>query len=195
MNENIYLIAGLGNPGREHLHNRHNIGFLTVDRIAVGLSAGFMKLQNKALITRAEYDGRKIILAKPQTYMNDSGRAISSLIRFYKVELGNVMIIHDHLDLPLGNLRLRPDGGSGGQQGMNSIIHHLGTQEFPRLRFGIGRPPGRMDPAAFVLQDFSDIEMEVISEAMALAHKAIACWLLEGLDAAMNQYNSQSNNY
>ena len=194
MDDDLFLIAGLGNPGREHFQNRHNVGFMTVDRIAERWSTSSIRLQNKALISRTEYEGRKIVLTKPQTYMNDSGRAIASLIRFYKINLGNVMIIHDHMDLPLGTIRIRPDGGSGGQQGMNSIIQQLGTQEFPRLRFGIGRPPGRMDPAAYVLQDFSEAVMKTISETLDIVDEAMTCWLLEGLEETMNRFNSPSNN-
>jgi peptidyl-tRNA hydrolase, PTH1 family len=145
-----YLMVGLGNPGREYRTNRHNIGFMLVDHLAARLSVSFSRLESKALVTKAEYQGRRLVLAKPQTFMNLSGQAVGTLVRFYKVPLAQLMVCYDDVDLPLGQIRIRPDGGSAGQKGMGSIIERLGTQQFPRLRLGIGRPPGRMDAAAYV---------------------------------------------
>ena len=129
-----YLIVGLGNPGRKYKHNRHNIGFMLVDRLAERLGVTFSRLQHKALVTDARYQGKKIILAKPQTYMNNSGQAVRALVRFYKIPLENLLIVYDDVDLPFGSHRLRASGGSAGQKGMQSIIQHLGTKEFYRLR-------------------------------------------------------------
>jgi len=190
MTENTYLLIGLGNPGREYKDNRHNVGFMLIDRIAVRLNARGMKLQSKAIVTTADYEGRKLILSKPQTYMNLSGQSAQGLANFYKLPLENLLVAHDDLDLPLGTIRLRPGGGPGGQKGIASTIEHLGTKDFPRLRIGIGRPPGRMDPAAYVLQDFSRDEMYVLSEILDRAADAALTFVLAGLDKAMNNFNA-----
>lgn len=186
-----FLIVGLGNPGREYRENRHNIGFMLIDRLAVKLNARFSRLQSKALVANAMNNERKIILAKPQTFMNLSGQSVQGLVRFYKLPLTNLLVAHDDLDLPPGTIRIRPGGGSPGQLGVTSIIERLGTQEFPRLRLGIGRPPGRMEAPDYVLRDFSDGEMVVISETLNRAADAALTFVTEGLDAAMNKYNGQ----
>ena len=187
-----FLIAGLGNPGRQYRNNRHNIGFLLVDRLAARLGVSFSRLESKALVTKGEYRDRRLILAKPQTFMNLSGLAVASLMRFYKVPLENLLVAYDDVDLPLGMLRLRPDGGSAGQKGMASIIERLGTQEVPRLRLGIGRPSGRMEAASYVLQDFSRSENEILPEILDRGVDAVLVFVTEGLEEAMNQYNGQA---
>ncbi len=189
MLENTFLIVGLGNPGREYRENRHNIGFMLVDRLALKLETRFTRLQSKSLVSSAIYRGNKIILAKPQTYMNLSGQSVQGLLRFYKLPLTNLLIAHDDLDLPPGTIRIRPDGGSAGQKGMASILERLGTDEFPRLRLGIGHPPGQMQAPDYVLQDFSSAEMALISETLNRAVDAALTFVTEGLDAAMNKYN------
>lgn len=187
--ETSYLLIGLGNPGREYQNNRHNFGFMLIDRLAVRLNARGLKVQSKAIVTSGLYQDRKIILAKPQTYMNLSGQAAQGLLNFYKIPMENMLIAHDDLDIPFGTIRIRPKGGPGGQGGMASTIEKLGTKDFPRLRLGIGRPPGRMDPAAFVLQDFSREEMKLISEILDRAADAALEFVVSGLSAAMNKYN------
>ncbi len=189
MTENTYLSIGLGNPGREYRDNRHNFGFMLIDRLIVRLDAHGMKLQSNAIVTDALYEGRKLILAKPQTYMNLSGQSVQGLARFYKLPLENLIVAHDDLDLPLGTIRLRPGGGPGGQKGIASAIERLGTQDFARLRIGIGRPPGRMDPAAYVLQNFSKEELQALSEILERAAQAVLMFVSSGLDAAMNKFN------
>jgi len=184
-----YLIAGLGNPGREYRENRHNIGFMALDRLAVRLGLSYSRLESKALLTKGEHQGRRLLLAKPQTYMNLSGQAVGALLRYYKVPLENLLVIYDDVDLPLGSLRLRPGGGSSGQKGMASIIERLGSQDFPRLRIGIGRPPGRMEAAAYVLEDFSRQEAEVLPEILDRSAEAVLTFTVEGLAAAMNRFN------
>jgi PTH1 family peptidyl-tRNA hydrolase len=149
----------------------------------------FDKRQSRARVALGVIGGMRVILAKPRTFMNESGRAVVPLARFYKVSSELLMVVYDDLDLPLGAVRLRPGGGSGGHKGMRSIIEHLGTQDFPRLRIGIGRPPGRMDPADYVLQDFSMEEEPLLEETLDLAVAAIELWTEEGIEAAMNQYN------
>lgn len=187
--ETSYLLIGLGNPGREYRDSRHNVGFMLVDGIAIRLNARGMKVQSKAVVTTAMYEDRKLILAKPQTYMNLSGQSVQGLIHFYKLPLTNVLIAHDDLDIPFGTIRIRPGGGPGGQRGMASTIEQLGTKDFPRLRIGIGRPPGRMDPSAYVLQDFTREEMKFLSEIIDRAAGAALEFVINGLDKAMNKYN------
>jgi PTH1 family peptidyl-tRNA hydrolase len=187
--ETTYLLIGLGNPGREYRDNRHNVGFMLIDRLIVRLNARGMKVQSKAIVTTATYEERKLILAKPQTYMNLSGQSAQGLLNFYKLPMENMLVAHDDLDLPFGTIRIRPGGGPGGQKGMASTIERLGTKDFPRLRVGIDRPPGRMDPAAYVLQDFSRDEMKNLSEVVDRAAEAALTFVVEGLNKAMNKYN------
>ena len=187
--ETTYLLIGLGNPGREYRDNRHNLGFMVIDRLIVRLNARGMKVQSKAIVTTATYEERKLILAKPQTYMNLSGQSAQGLLNFYKLPMENMLVAHDDLDLPFGTIRIRPGGGPGGQKGMASTIERLGTKDFPRLRLGIGRPPGRMDPAAYVLQDFSREEMKTLSEIVDRAAEAALTFVVDGLNKAMNKYN------
>ena len=187
-----YLFVGLGNPGPEYRRNRHNVGFMALDRLAARLGVAFSRLESKALVTKAEYRSHKLVLAKPHTFMNLSGQATGALVRYYKIPLSKIMIAYDDVDLPLAALRLRPIGGSAGQKGMGSIIERLGTQEFPRLRIGIGRPPGRMDAAAYVLQDFSSAETEMLNLALERAVDAMLLFVTDGLEAAMNKFNASS---
>jgi PTH1 family peptidyl-tRNA hydrolase len=187
--ETTYLLIGLGNPGREYRDNRHNFGFMVIDRIIVRLNARGMKVQSKAIVTTATYEERKLILAKPQTYMNLSGQSIQGLARFYKVPVENILVTYDDLDLPFATIRLRPGGGAGGQKGLASAIEQLGTKDIARLRLGIGRPPGRMDPSAYVLQNFSREEFKTLSEIVDRAADAMLEFVKNGLNAAMNKYN------
>src|SRR5512147_59307 len=187
--ETSYLLIGLGNPGREYQNNRHNFGFMLIDRIAVRINARGLKVQSKAIVTSGIYQDRKLILAKPQTYMNLSGQSAQGLLNFYKLPMENMLVAHDDLDIPFGTIRIRPGGGPGGQRGMASTIEQLGTKDFPRLRIGIGRPPGRMDPAAYVLQDFSKEEMKTLSEIIDRAADAALEFVMNGVNAAMNKYN------
>jgi len=183
------LIVGLGNPGREYKNTRHNIGFMVCDVLASRFKTSFNRMQFKSLIATSDYGDRKFILAKPQTFMNLSGQAVGSLLRFYKLPLENFIVTNDDLDLNLGSIRIRPLGGSGGQKGLNSIIENLGTQDFQRLRMGIGHPPGQMDPANYVLQDFNKDELVLIAETLERAADAILLFSEKGLNAAMTKYN------
>lgn len=184
-----YVIVGLGNPGRDYRGNRHNIGFMAIDRLAEHLGVKFTRMEFRAIITKANYQERQLVLAKPQTFMNLSGQAAGALVRYYKVPLTNLLVAYDDVDLPLGTLRLRPGGGSAGQKGMASIIERLGTQDFPRLRLGIGRPSGRMEAADYVLQDFSSAEIEILKPTLQRACEAMLTYVTQGLAAAMNEYN------
>lgn len=192
MNEPLHILVGLGNPGRQYAGTRHNVGFVLIDMLAVRLEARGMRLQSDALVTTAQYEGHKVLLAKPQTYMNLSGKSVQSLARFYKAKLDRLLVAHDDLDLPLGTIRLRPGGGPGGQKGVASTIETLGSQDFSRLRIGIGRPPGRMDPAAYVLQEFSKREMEALSAVLGRAADAALAFVRDGIEPAMNRFNRNS---
>lgn len=187
----IFLIVGLGNPGRDYRNTRHNIGFMAVDALASAMKCQMTRVQFKAIIGTLNYEEKKVILAKPQTFMNLSGVPVASLLRYYRVGLDHLLVIHDDLDLPLGTIRIRPGGGSAGQRGMESIIEKLGTQDFPRLRLGIGRPPGQMDSAAYVLQPFSSGETEIMAMVLKKAVDAVKCFVGESMEAAMNQFNGK----
>lgn len=184
-----FLLIGLGNPGREYKDSRHNIGFMLIDHLAVRLNAHGKKLQSKAIVISTHYEERKIILAKPQTYMNLSGQSVQGLLHFYKVPFENLLVAHDDLDLPFGTIRIRPGGGPGGQRGMASTIEKLGTQDFPRLRLGIGRPPGRMDPKDYVLQSFSKEDSKLLPEILDRSADAVLTFVTQGLNKTMNQFN------
>lgn len=187
-----FLIAGLGNPGRRYEHNRHNAGFMLLNRLAEKFGEKFARVEARALVTRVVFNGERLILMKPQTYMNNSGGPVNTLLRFYKVPLVNFLVAYDDVDLPLGTLRLRPAGGSAGQKGMQSIIDRLGTDEFPRLRIGTGRPPGRQEAADYVLQDFSPRDSDMLDEALDRAVEAVLSFVCDGLDIAMNRFNPPS---
>ncbi|MCA9976396.1 MAG: aminoacyl-tRNA hydrolase [Anaerolineales bacterium] len=187
-----FLIVGLGNTGRKYQRNRHNIGFMIVDRLAALHGIDVNRVQNKTLVGNGRIANQSVILAKPQTMMNLSGDAVGPIANYYNIPPANVLVIYDELDLPLGTIRLREKGGAGGHNGMKSIINHLGN-DFPRLRLGIGRPPGRMPPAAYVLQDFGKEDEPVVVELIDTAVKAVAAFLTDGINLAMSKYNKNIN--
>ncbi|HID63524.1 MAG TPA: aminoacyl-tRNA hydrolase [Anaerolineae bacterium] len=184
------LIVGLGNPGRKYARNRHNVGFQCLDRLAQAHGLSFARRRAKAslAIGKIAAISTGVALAKPLTYMNLSGRAVRQLVSFYKLSLEDILVIYDDLDLPLGTIRLRPEGGPGGHKGMRSIIEALGSQAFPRLRVGIGRPPGN-DAASYVLSDFTADEQITLESVYERVVAAVELFLREGIEAAMNTYN------
>ena len=184
-----YLLVGLGNPGREYRDSRHNAGFMVIDRLAADLGVKLTRVQNRALIGSGVIGEAKIVLAKPQTYMNLSGESVSGLVRFYKIPHENLIVIHDDIDLPFGVLRMRPGGGSAGQKGVQSIIERIGAQDFPRLRFGIGRPAGPKGGAGYVLNHFHAEEQKELPFLIDAAAAAVRVFVTDGLEAAMNRYN------
>ena len=186
-----YLIVGLGNPGREYSGSRHNVGFMVLDKIAEELGTSFTRVKMKALMTAVRRDGERLILIKPQTFMNLSGQAVSAYQRFYKLPLENILVVYDDVDLPFESLRMKPDGGDAGQKGVRSIIKQLGTQEFPRLRVGIDRPPGRKPVSDYVLENFSRAESEILPFVLAQAASAALHFVENGLDSAMTHYTQQ----
>jgi PTH1 family peptidyl-tRNA hydrolase len=185
-----FLIVGLGNPGREYLQNRHNVGFMLLDALAEQCELTFLRRKSKALITEWFVDGEKVILAKPQTFMNLSGRSVAPLLRFYRLPTCRLLVAYDELDLPAGTIRMRAEGSAGGHRGMRSIIHELGTDAFPRLRIGIDRPPGRMDPADYVLKNFNPKEREAMADVFKRATECVRLYIDEGIQAAMNCCNT-----
>ena len=195
MASTTFLIVGLGNPGREYHENRHNIGFMLVDRLAERLSISFNHLRSRALFGSTGYCGKEIILTKPVTFMNLSGKVVSALIRYYELPLTNLLLVHDDIDLTFGTIRLQRSGSSAGHKGIASIIEELGVQEFARLRLGIGRPLGRMDPAEYVLQDFSPNEQIALTNLLERAVEAGLTLISEGIDVAMDKFNGQALGY
>jgi PTH1 family peptidyl-tRNA hydrolase len=189
MEEERWLIVGLGNPGRRYAQNRHNVGFHCLDLLARRHQLAFDARRGQGRLALGRVEGRAVVLLKPQTFMNESGRAVAAVAQFYKVPLERLLVIFDDLDLSQGIVRLRSKGGSGGHGGMRSIIKHLGGQDFARVRVGIGRPPGRMDPAAYVLQDLDDDERSLMAEVYEWVVGAVECWLTEGVDIAMTKFN------
>lgn len=187
-----WLIVGLGNPGQKYIDTRHNAGWHLLDTI-VRDRPGFRfdEKRSKGLIARGELAGVKVALVKPQTFMNLSGQAVVPIARFYKVPPERILVAYDDVDLPPAALRLRPSGGAGGHKGMRSIIQQLGTQDFPRVRLGIGRPPGQMPVEAFVLQKFKPDEWQAMVVTYEEAVEAVKVVLTAGIDTAMNQFNRQ----
>jgi len=191
------LIVGLGNPGRGHANNRHNIGFVCLNHFAKMQGIRFDKKQGQARIGSGEVAGSKVVIAKPQTYMNRSGQSVSLLVDKFNVSPDNLLVIHDDLDLPLGKIRIRQGGSSGGHKGSGSIITELGSQNFIRIRVGIGRPDknegftefSEDEIKAYVLSDFTSAEKQAITQVIPTVSEAILCLLTEGLVAAMNRYN------
>lgn len=189
-----YLIVGLGNPGKDYAQTKHNAGFWVIDELAKRHNITNFKSERKALVADGTIKGKRVLLAKPQTYMNLSGESVRPLMDFYKIELPNLIIVHDELDLPLGTLRLRSSGSHGGQNGVRNIIQHLGTQDFSRARFGIGRPAGKKEAVDHVLSKFSADEAIVAQQVIDLTANAVEHWLEEGIGLAMSRYNGDVKN-
>jgi len=183
------IIVGLGNPGKQYADNRHNVGFHVVDKLAEKYGLKFNKMLNRGIAAIGDIEGRRVVLLKPQTFMNESGICVSPTFKFYKTDPSNLLIIYDELDIPFAQLRLRKSGSAGGHNGMRSIISKIVTQDFPRLRVGIGRPPGRKEAATHVLEDFTRDETIAMRDVHDRAIAGIVLWLNEGIDKAMNKVN------
>ena len=182
-------MVGLGNPGPKYAQTRHNAGFLCVDNLAETHGISLSHRRRQATLGEGEIDGLRIAVAKPRTFMNQSGQGIRYLLDYYRAKPEDLVIIYDDMDLPLGALRIRPKGSAGGHMGMQSIIASIGTEEFPRVRVGIGRPAEGADEIAYVLGRFSREERQVMEEASGRVAEAVACLLTQGIDEAMNRYN------
>ncbi len=184
------LVVGLGNPGRKYAGTRHNVGFDVVAQLARRFNAPAPRTAFQAEVTEAAIQGERVLLAAPQTYMNLSGRSVRQIVEFYKLPLDQLLVVCDDLNLPPGRLRLRASGSAGGQKGLQNIIEHLGTEDFPRLRLGIGRPPPQIDAVDYVLMRFPADERELIAAAVEQAALAVEVWVRVGTSAAMNQVNA-----
>lgn len=187
-----FLVVGLGNPGPAYRGNRHNVGFMVLDLLAGRVGGRFKAHKGRADVVEARLGplpAPRVVLAKPKSYMNESGGPLASLRDFYKVAPEQLVVVHDELDLPYGTLRLKRGGGDNGHNGLRSITKSLGTREYLRVRFGIGRPPGRMDPADYVLRDFAAAERKDLEFEVDRAADAVEALVRDGLDAAQNRYN------
>jgi peptidyl-tRNA hydrolase, PTH1 family len=188
-----YLIVGLGNPGKKYEQTRHNVGFWVIDELAQRYGLTQFTSERKALTADGLIKGKRVTLAKPQTYMNLSGEAVRALMDFYKLDVAQIIIVHDDLDTDFGALRLRKTGGHGGQNGVRNIIKHVGNKEFARVRFGIGRPAGKMQAVDYVLQKFHGDDAILAQQVTERAADALEVWLQEGIDVAMSRYNGDIN--
>ena len=187
----MYVIAGLGNPTKEYEKTRHNAGFDAIDVLADKLGIGITERKHRALCGRGVFGGEKLLLLKPQTYMNASGESIGEAARFYQIPPERIIVLYDDINLEVGQLRIRTKGSAGGHNGIKSIIAHLGSQDFPRVRIGVGAKPEQMDLAAYVLGHFTKTDRAVMEEAFQDAADAVRMMLADGADAAMNRYNGK----
>jgi len=185
----VKVVLGLGNPGKKYERSRHNLGFLVVDRVASENQITVKKIKHDSLIGDWRTDGEKILLVKPQTYMNHSGVAVKQLFRYFPITVTDLVVIHDDLDLPFGRIRIRPGGGAGGHRGMLSILETLGEEGFFRVRVGIGRPPPGADPVGYVLEPFSPAERSGLEGVISRAADAVVCLLKESPQRAMEKFN------
>ncbi|MCX7771982.1 MAG: aminoacyl-tRNA hydrolase [Clostridia bacterium] len=185
----MFVIAGLGNMGAQYERTRHNVGFDTIDYLAAQYRIGPFKFKHKSEIGEGVIQGQKVMLVKPQTYMNNSGEALREILDYYKVPSQNLIVVYDDIDLDVGRLRIRGKGSAGTHNGMRSIVSHLGTDDFPRIRIGIGKPPEKMDLAAYVLSRFSEEERKPLNEVIERASAAAVTLLCTSLDIAMSKFN------
>jgi PTH1 family peptidyl-tRNA hydrolase len=188
--EPMHLIVGLGNPGAEYAKTRHNVGFILVERLAEQWKSGWANERKfAARVAKAERHGKKVLLAEPQTFMNLSGEAVGALVQYYQLPLAKILVAVDDADLPFGEIRLRPGGGTGGHHGLESVTQHLGSKEFARLRIGIGRKNEVRQITGHVLGKFSADEIALLEKVLERAAGQLECWLGAGLQKAMNQFN------
>jgi peptidyl-tRNA hydrolase, PTH1 family len=185
------LVVGLGNPGPRYAGNRHNVGFLVVDELAARVGGKFKAHKGGAEVLECRLAGRRVALAKPRSFMNVSGGPVVATARFYKVSPDNIIVVHDELDIPFASVRLKLGGGENGHNGLRSISKSLGTRDYVRVRFGIGRPPGRMDPADFVLRDFSATERKELAFSIDHCADAVEALVGKGLEAAQNLFHAR----
>ncbi len=189
MTEDTWLVVGLGNPGPGYAGHRHNAGFMVADLLAERMAGRFKAHKGRADLLEGRLAGRRVIVMKPKCFMNDSGGPVAAVRDYFSVPVDRIAVAHDELDLPFGSLRLKVGGGDNGHNGLRSVRKALGSGDFARIRFGIGRPPGRMDPADFVLHDFSGAERKDLDFLLDRAADAVQALLGEGLPAAQNSYH------
>lgn len=189
MADDRQLVVGLGNPGPRYAGTRHNAGFMVVDLLAERIGGRFKAHRSRCDVVEGRLAGNPVVLAKPKSYMNESGGPVVAVARFYKVPVERITVVHDDLDLPFGSLRLKRGGGDGGHNGLRSTTSALGSKEYARVRFGIGRPPGRQDPADYVLRDFSSAERKELDFLVDRAADAVEALLADGIEPAQNKFN------
>ena len=183
------LVVGLGNPGPRYASTRHNAGFFVLDLLAERLGGSFKAHKGRADVLEGRLGGVPVVLAKPKSFMNESGAPVASIARFFTIPVEQITVVHDELDLPFGGLRLKRGGGEGGHNGLRSMATSLGSKEFARVRFGIGRPPGRQQPADYVLREFTGAERKELAYLVDRAADAVQVLLVDGLEAAQNEFN------
>ncbi|WP_027399907.1 aminoacyl-tRNA hydrolase [Anaerovorax odorimutans] len=184
----MYVIVGLGNPGRKYENTKHNIGFITIDYLAEKNDIKINKIKHKALVGEGFISGHKVLLVKPQTYMNLSGNSVREIVEYYKINMEDLIVIYDDIDIELGRLRIRKKGSAGTHNGMKSIIYDIQSDQFPRVRIGIGNQ-GKMDLANYVIGKFHPDSIKTMQEAVKKAALSIECIIEKGIDKAMNEYN------
>ena len=189
----MYIIVGLGNPSKQYEGTRHNAGFMTLDVLADRYNIDISEKKHKALCGKGVIEGNKVVLLKPQTFMNLSGESVRAAADFYRVAPEEIIVIYDDISLEPGQLRVRKKGSAGGHNGMKNIIAHLGTQDFPRIRVGVGEKPAGMDLADYVLGRFSKGERELLEEAFKEGARAAVAILCDGIESAMNQFNGKKS--
>lgn len=185
-----WLVVGLGNPGPKYAGNRHNVGFMVVDALAAAEGERWKAHKAHAEVAQTRVSGVPAVLAKPRSFMNLSGGPVAGLSSFYKIPIGRILVVHDDMDIAYGALKLKKGGGAGGHNGLRSMTASLSGPDYLRVRFGVGRPPGRMDPAAFVLRDFSSTERADLDLNVERAADAVRTVLAEGLEKAQNVYHT-----
>jgi PTH1 family peptidyl-tRNA hydrolase len=189
----MYILVGLGNPGDKYTGTRHNIGFYVIDRLSEVYGIRVKKIKYKAVLGEGMIGGERVVLAKPQTYMNLSGQSVLDLLKGYNVDSSRIIIIYDDVDLDVGTLRIRPSGGAGTHNGMRSVIYQLQTEDFPRIRIGVGSPPADCDMAQYVLSTFDSDEVPAVREACERAVLGVELILTRGIQEAMNRCNGNLN--
>ncbi|HVF54222.1 MAG TPA: aminoacyl-tRNA hydrolase [Actinomycetota bacterium] len=189
--EALWIVAGLGNPGDRYKDTRHNAGAVVLERVAEDRRAQFKRHKSGCLVAETDIGGERVVLARATSYMNESGRPLRELVRWYKGELDRLLVVHDELDVPFGEVRIKQGGGTAGHNGLGSLVNHLGTKDFLRVRVGIGRPRGAVDGADYVLQRFSAAERKELPHVIADAASAIEALVEDGPERAMNRFNTK----
>ena len=185
----MYIIVGIGNPGRQYENTKHNIGFISLDYLSAAWNIPIQKIKHKALIGEGQHKGERILLVKPQTFVNLSGESVGEIARFYKVPPENIIVIYDDVNFDAGRIRIRPKGSDGGHNGMKSLIYHLHSDNFPRIRLGVGQKPANYDLADWVLSKFTDEEIKTLSKAVDCVPDMVEEIMLKGVQSAMNRFN------
>ncbi|MBR7164378.1 MAG: aminoacyl-tRNA hydrolase [Clostridia bacterium] len=185
----MYVILGIGNPGKQYENTKHNIGFISLDFLSASLGVEMNKIKHKALIGEGKIGMEKVLLVKPQTFVNLSGESAGEILNFYKIPPENLIVIYDDVNLDAGRIRIRPKGSDGGHNGIKSILYHVKSDQFPRIRLGVGKKPAEYDLADWVLSKFTDEEIKILSKAVDLVPDMVREIIENGAQSAMNRFN------